>query len=229
MDDLAKKRLTRKALTRTFGFLAFMALLIIAPAGADYWQGWLYWIVFSLCSLFLTSYFLRHDPALIERRLRGGARAEKERSQQVILALMSVVLILLFIFPGIDHRFGWSQVPTFAVLAADAVVVLGFAIVFITFKANSYAAAIVDVAPDQRVVSTGPYALVRHPMYLGAALVLLATPLALGSVWSLVWAIIALLTLVWRMVEEERYLSRHLPGYDDYRRRTPHRILPFVW
>lgn len=222
MSDLAKK-----ALTRTLGFLAFLGLLIVVTGGPAYWQGWLFWIVFSLCSLVMALYFLQYDPALVERRL--SATAEKEESQQLIRTVLSAVLILLLVVPGIDHRLGWSRVPGFVVIAADVVVVLGFAIIFMTFKANSHASAIIDVAPDQRVVSTGPYAIVRHPMYLGAALLLLATPFALGSVWAIFWAIIAVGTLVWRLLEEERYLSQHLAGYDDYRRATPYRLVPSIW
>jgi protein-S-isoprenylcysteine O-methyltransferase Ste14 len=227
MDDAAKKELAKTALIRTLGFSALVAVLVIVPAGAGYWQGWLYWIVFSLCSLAVTIYFVQHDPALVDRRLR--ARAEKEASQKIIRVLLSVVLIPLFVLPGIDHRFGWSHMPAFVVVVADVVVVLGFAMIFMTFKANSHANAIIDVAPDQRVVSTGPYAMVRHPMYLGASLLLLATPFALGSVWAIIWAILAVGGLVWRLLEEERYLSRHLPGYDDYRRTTRYRLVPFVW
>jgi len=222
MSDLAKK-----ALSRTVGFSVFVGLLVIVPAGPGYWQGWLYWIVFSLCSLAMTLYFLRHDPALVERRLR--ARTEKEESQKIIRALLSVILIPLFVLPGLDHRFGWSHLPSPVVAIADAVVVLGFAIVFLTFKANSHAAAIIDVTPDQRVVSTGPYALVRHPMYLGAALLLLATPFGLGSVWGIILAIMAVGALVWRLLDEERYLSQHLPGYIDYCRSTRYRLVPFIW
>jgi len=222
MSDLAKK-----ALIQTLGFAALTGLLVIVPAGPGYWQGWLYWIVFLLCCVAVTLYFLRHDPALVERRMRGGG--EREQSQKIIRALLSVVLIPLFVVPGIDHRFGWSHVPAFAVVAADAVVVLGFAIIFMTFRANSHASAIIDVAPDQRVVSTGPYAMVRHPMYLGATLLLLATPFALASVWALIFAILAICCLVWRLLDEERYLSQHLPGYDDYRRVTRYRLVPLIW
>jgi protein-S-isoprenylcysteine O-methyltransferase Ste14 len=229
MNNSTEKGLARTAMIRTFGFSAFLVLLIIVPAGPSYWQGWLYGVVFSLCCVFVTLYFLQHDPALVERRLHAGARAEKEKSQQVIQAFMSVIVILLFVLPGIDHRFGWSHVPAFIAVVADAVVVLGFAIIFITFKANSHAAAIIDVAPGQRVVSTGPYAMVRHPMYLGATLLLLATPLALGSVWAIILAIIAVCGIVWRLSEEERYLSQHLPGYDDYCQMTRHRLVPFIW
>jgi protein-S-isoprenylcysteine O-methyltransferase Ste14 len=222
MSDLAKK-----ALIRTLGFSVFVGLLIIVTGGPTYWQGWLYWIVFSLCSLVMALYFLRHDPALVERRL--SATAEKEERQQLIRTVLSAVLILLLVLPGVDHRLGWSHVPGFVVVAADVVVVLGFAIIFWTFMANSHASAIIDVAPDQRLVSTGPYAIVRHPMYLGVALLLLATPFALGSVWAIFWAIVAIGVLVWRLLEEERYLSQHLAGYDDYRRATPYRLVPFIW
>src|SRR5215831_4622187 len=126
MGDLAKK-----ALTRTLGFLAFLGLLIVVTGGPAYWQGWLYWIVFSLCSLVMALYFLQHDPALVERRL--SATAEKDERQQLIRTILSAVLILLLVIPGVDHRLGWSYVPGFVAIAADVAVVLGFAIMFWTF------------------------------------------------------------------------------------------------
>src|SRR5262249_16206342 len=133
------------------------------------------------------------------------------------------------VLPGIDHRLRWSHVPDFVVVAADVLVVLGFAIIFMTFKANTHASAIIDVAPDQRVVSTGPYAIVRHPMYLGAALLLLATSFALGSTWAIIFAFLAIGCLVWRLLEEERYLSQRLAGYGDYRQRTRYAWIAFIW
>jgi protein-S-isoprenylcysteine O-methyltransferase Ste14 len=222
MNDLEKK-----ALIRALGLLALVGVLVILPAGPSYWQGWLYWLAFSLGSLFLTLYFLQHDPALVERRLSAGR--EKDDSQKRIRAFLSATLIPLFIVPGIDHRFGWTHVPAVISVLADGVVVLGLAIIFATFKANSHASAIVDVVPGQPVISTGPYAMVRHPMYLGASLLLLATPFALGSLGSIIFAIMAVGGLVWRLVEEERYLSNHLPGYNDYRRATPYRLIPYIW
>lgn len=219
--------LEKKALTQALGFSAFVGLLLAVTGGTDFRLGLRYWIIFTLCSLAITLYFLQHDPGLIERRL--SAQTEKDESQQMIRGVLTMALILLFVVPGIDHRLGWSHVRAPVVAIADAVVVLGFAIVFLTFRANSHAGAIVDVTPDQRVVSTGPYAFVRHPMYLGGALLLLATPFALGSMWALPWAIAAVACLAWRLLLEERYLSQHLPGYDDYRRQTPYRLIPFVW
>ncbi len=222
MTDLEKK-----ALTRTLGFSVFVGLLLAVAGGPVYRRGWLYWLVFTLCSLAVTFYFLKRDPGLVERRL--SARTEKEESQQVIRAVLSTVGILLFVAAGVDHRLGWSHVPTLVVVIADAVVVLGFAVIFLTFQANSHAGAIVDVTPGQQVVSSGPYALVRHPMYLGAALLLLATPFALGSLWAIFWALLAVGCFAWRLLEEEKYLSRRLPGYDDYRQRTRYRLIPFIW
>jgi protein-S-isoprenylcysteine O-methyltransferase Ste14 len=222
MTDLEKK-----ALTRTLGMSAFVGLLLLATGGLDFWQAWRYWFVLTLCSLAITLYFLQHDPGLIERRLSAGT--EKDERQQLIRALLSTALILLLVIPGIDHRLGWSDVPAPIVAIADAVLVLGFVLIFLTFQANSHAGATIDVIPNQQVVSTGPYAFVRHPMYLGGALVLLATPFALGSMWALLWALAAIACLAWRLVEEEKYLSLHLPGYDDYRHRTRYRLIPFVW
>ena len=219
--------LEKNALTQALGFSAFVGLLLAVAGGPDFRPGLQYWMILTLCSLAITLYFLQHDPALIERRL--SARTEKDERQQMIRGVLTTAVILLFVISGIDHRLGWSHVRTPVVAIAEAVVVLGFVIMFLTFRANSHAGAIVDVTPHQQVVSTGPYAFVRHPMYLGAALLLLATPFALGSTWAIPWAIAAIACLTWRLLEEERYLSQHLPGYDDYRRQTPYRLIPFVW
>jgi len=218
--------LERKALFRTFGFSAFLGLLLVVAGGPGFWQGLRYWLVFTLCSVALTLHFLQHDPALIDRRLK---QTEKEESQQLIRGVVNAVLIMLLVVAGLDHRLDWSDVPAPAVALANVVVVLGFAVIFLTFQANSHAGATVDVSPQQQVVSSGPYALVRHPMYLGAALIILATPFALGSEWAVPWALAAVACLAWRLVEEERYLSHHLPGYDAYRQQTPYRLIPYVW
>jgi protein-S-isoprenylcysteine O-methyltransferase Ste14 len=222
MTDLEKR-----ALFQTIGFSASVGLLLLVAGGPGFWQGWRYWLIFTLCVLAITLYFLQHDPGLIERRL--SARTEKDESQQMIRGVMSLALILLIVVAGIDHRLGWSDVSAPVVAIADVVVVVGFVIIFITFQVNSHAGAIVDVTPNQRVVSAGPYALVRHPMYLGGALILLATPFALGSEWAFPWALAAVACLAWRLVEEEKYLSLHLPGYDAYREHTRYRLIPFVW
>jgi protein-S-isoprenylcysteine O-methyltransferase Ste14 len=227
MTDLEMTDLEKKALLRTFGFSTFVGLLLLVSGSPDFWQGWRYWIIFTLAALAITLYFLQHDPGLIERRI--WARTERDESQQMIRGVLTLALILVFVVAGIDHRLGWSDVAAPVVALADIVVALGFVIIFLTFQANSHAGTIVDATPGQRVIDSGPYAWVRHPMYLGGTLILLATPFALGSEWAFPWALAAVTCLAWRLVAEERYLSLHLPGYDAYRQHTRYRLIPFVW
>ena len=211
-------------------FQLALALLILLPAWSlTYWQGWLYWIVFGVSCLVLTLYFLRHDPALVEPRMKAGPGAEQEPWQKLILWLASAALITLYIVSALDHRFGWSFVPNWLVLVGDTLVILGYYGIFLTFRVNSFTVATVRVEQGQRVVSTGPYALLRHPMYSAAVVMFLGTPFALGSLWGLVPAAILIAAIVWRLLDEENYLARNLPGYEDYRCKVQARLLPGVW
>jgi protein-S-isoprenylcysteine O-methyltransferase Ste14 len=119
---------------------------------------------------------MHRDPALLERRLRAGAGAETEKSQKIIQAVANVAFLALIIVPGLDHRFGWSHLPVSVVLTGDGLVVLGLFIVFLVFRENTYTSGIIEVAADQRVISTGPYRVVRHPMYAGALVMILGMP-----------------------------------------------------
>ena len=222
--------LTRKALVGLAQLEVAVALLLFLPAWSlRYWQGWVYWILFSLCVLAITLYFLKHDPHLVERRLAGGPWAEQQTSQKIIQALAAPLFVAAMVVPSLDHRFGWSHVPVAMVIAGDAMLVLSFAIIFFVFKENSYAAATIRVEAEQRVISTGLYGMVRHPMYAGGVLFFAATPLALGSFWGLIEVIPVCAVLVARLLNEERYLSANLPGYDAYRRQVRYRLVPFVW
>jgi len=222
--------LARHVLPRTLLFLAaLLALLLLPRWSLAYWQAWLYWAIFAGSVLAITLYFLKYDPALIARRAKAGAAAETERVQKRIQTILSFCFFLLFALPGLDRRFDWSRVPPAWALAADAVALAGWALMFASFKANSFAASTVTVEPDQPVVSTGLYGIVRHPMYLGAALLLGATPVALGSLWALIPAAGAIAGLIWRLLEEERFLVAALAGYAEYRRRIRCRLVPFLW
>jgi protein-S-isoprenylcysteine O-methyltransferase Ste14 len=225
MDDLAKRALTGLA-----RFQIALALMIILPAWSlRYWQGWLYWLLFGASCILITMYFLRHDRALIERRMQAGPAAETEPRQKLILTFASAALIAMYIVSALDYRFGWSFVSIWLVLVGDALVVLSFYGFFLTFRENAFAAATVRVESEQRVISSGLYAFVRHPMYASAVPLFLATPLALGSWWGLVPAALLLATLVWRLLDEERYLAGHLPGYADYQSRVRTRLVPGIW
>jgi protein-S-isoprenylcysteine O-methyltransferase Ste14 len=226
----AVNALTKRALLRLLWFQAALAVLLFLPAWSlRFWEAWGYWIIFSASSLGITLYFLQHDPALIERRMTAGPGAEQEKSQKIIQALASVLVCAIFIVPGVDHRLHWSSVPTPVVVLADVLVVAGFLTVFRVFQENSYAAGTVRVEAHQQVITTGPYQCVRHPMYAGAMLLFLATPLALGSWWTLPLALALGGVIVARLREEEEYLSKNLPGYDAYRQKVQERLIPYIW
>lgn len=207
-----------------------MGLLLFVPAGtARYWQAWLYLTIFIGASALVTRYLVRKDPALLERRMSGGPTAEKRPAQKVIMLGTSIGFIALLVVPALDHRFGWSTVPLAGVVAGDGLVAIGLYLVFLVYRENPFSSATIEVAADQRVISTGPYAIVRHPMYAGAFLYLVGTPLALGSLWGLLPIPAMMPFLIWRLFDEERLLARSLPGYTEYQQRVRHRLVPFLW
>lgn len=186
----ALNALSRKALEGVGRLQIVLALLLFLPAWTVfYWEAWLFWFVFGAAVLIITLHFLRHNPELIQRRLDVGPRAEQRSTQKLLQAMTRALVCALVIAPGIDRRFHWSQVPVAVVLVAQVAFVVSMSIVFFVFKENSYTLATIAVEPQQQVVSTGPYAVVRHPMYFAAVLGFTATPLALGSVWALVIAV----------------------------------------
>jgi protein-S-isoprenylcysteine O-methyltransferase Ste14 len=225
MDHLAKRTILG------FGQLIIgLGTLLLAPGWQlDFWQAWVYLCIFTASTGLITAYLWKKDPKLLERRVNAGPGAEKEKSQKLIQLLAYLVFIGLNVFPSFDHRFSWSDVPLSVVITGDVLVVLGFLIIFNVFRQNTFAAATIEVAPDQKVISTGPYAIVRHPMYSGALVMLFATPLALGSWWGLLLFIPIILIIAWRLLNEEKFLSKSLSGYEEYCQKVQHRLVPFVW
>ena len=224
------KSLNTRAWLALLGLAVAMALLIFVPAGtARYWQAWVYLTVFMTASALTTIYLMREDPALLERRMRAGPTAEKEPAQRVIMLFASLGFIALVVVPALDRRFGWSRVPGAVALAGDLLVLVGFYLVFLVYRENTFTSATIEVVEGQTVVSTGPYAIVRHPMYASASLYLLGTPLALGSYWGLVPIVLTLPFLIWRLLDEERFLAENLAGYTEYQRRVRYRLVPLLW
>jgi protein-S-isoprenylcysteine O-methyltransferase Ste14 len=210
--------------------ITVLGILLLAPAWTlDYWQAWVYLLVFAASAALITTYLWKKDPKLLVRRINAGPGAENEKSQKLVQVLASFVFIGTMILPSLDHRFSWSAVPLTVVVAGDLLVALGFLMVFLVFKENTFAAATIAVAPDQKVVSTGPYAVVRHPMYSGALIMLFGTPLALGSWWALLMFIPMAFTILWRARDEERFLLENLSGYKEYCQIVRYRLVPFVW
>jgi protein-S-isoprenylcysteine O-methyltransferase Ste14 len=225
MNDLNK---------RAFGgllrFPIVLAVFIFVPAGTlDYWQGWIFLAVLSTSVAAVTLYLMKNDPKLLERRMKAGPGAEKETSQKIIQIIAAAAFAASVVASALDHRFGWSAIPPAIVIAGDVLVALGMLIVFLVFKENTFTSGIIEVDVGQTVIATGPYALVRHPMYTGGIVMFLGIPLALGSLWGLLTVIPATLVIVWRLVEEEKFLARSLPGYSEYRRKVKYRLVPFIW
>lgn len=228
--DETSTALFRKAWPRQIAFLAFMALLVFGPAGTlHYWQAWTFFAVFVVLTVAMGAYFVVHDPALVARRMEVGPRAEKEPVQRIAIGILSAALLAMLVLPGLDRRFHWSDVPAWLTILADAAIVAGFVVFFYVMKQNSFAAATVRVESGQRVISTGLYGIVRHPMYMGTLPLMVALPLALGSYWTLLLVIPVLAALIWRLIDEERVLRRDLPGYTAYCARVRWRLVPGIW
>jgi protein-S-isoprenylcysteine O-methyltransferase Ste14 len=207
-----------------------LGVLLFAPAWTlDFPLAWIYLALFTASAASITVYLARHDPALLKRRVRAGPRAESATLQKAIQTLAALTFAGLFLVASLDHRFSWSHVPLAVSIAGDLAVVLGFLLVFAVFRENTYTAATIEVAAGQTVVSAGPYAVVRHPMYVGALILLAGTPLALGTWWPLVLLVPLTVVIVIRLLDEEAYLAAKLPGYAEYRRAVRFRLLPMIW
>jgi protein-S-isoprenylcysteine O-methyltransferase Ste14 len=212
-----------------FGVL-LMAALLFVPAGTfDYWQAYVFMAVFVGGSAAITVYLAIKNPQLLERRMNVGPTAEKQPTQKIIMVFTLLGFIALLVVPAFDRRFMWSRVAAWVSVIGDLLVALGFLLVYFVIRENSYAASTIQVAEGQTVISTGPYAVVRHPMYAGVLPLLIGTPLALGSWWGLFVLVLSMPALIWRLLDEERFLHKHLPGYTGYTRKVRYRLVPFVW
>jgi protein-S-isoprenylcysteine O-methyltransferase Ste14 len=210
-------------------FLVMAALVFIPPWTFEYWQAWAFLTVYFAASAAITLYLIKQDPQLLARRMSGGPAAEKLPAQRIIMSLTSLGFVGLLVIPALDRRFGWSHMRPWVALAGDVLVGLGFLGVFFVFRQNSFTSATIELAPDQKVISTGPYALVRHPMYAAALVMLLGIPIALGSMWGLLVFVAILPALLWRLFDEEKFLAKNLPGYREYQTRVRYRLIPRVW
>ena len=220
-------QLMRLVVTRVVMFFVFLGLFLFLPAGTwKFWQAWM-WLVMMITLMLVTlRYLLKNDPALLERRMR---MRERVGAQQKIVGVSLIFLLTSFIVPGLDQRYGWSQMPAWMAILADTIVAIGYLMVLWVFKTNTYTSRIVEVETGQKVISNGPYAIVRHPMYVGAFLVYAASPLALGSYWAVLPGLMILPVLIFRILDEEKLLLRDLPGYREYTQKVTYRLLPGIW
>ena len=204
-----------------------LGLMFFLPAGTlNYWQAWVYIFIVAVPAFFLGRYLYKHDRALLERRMR---MKERLKGQKFIVALSLPLFMAAFIIPGLDFRFGWSQMPLAVIVVSEALMLSGYLLVALVFKVNTYTSRIIEVEKGQKVITTGPYAVVRHPMYVGVLTFYIFSPLALGSWWAVIPALLIIPVIIARIKGEEKELLENLEGYRDYTARTRYRLLPGIW
>lgn len=227
MEKQERKQLIITMSVRMMMWPLAIGLMVLLPAGTlDYWQAYVYTAVMLTPMLWMMFYFLKKDPEFLVRRMKSR---EKEKEQKLFQVLSLPIFILAFVLPGLDKRFGWSEVPVWLVIAANIVLFLGYLLVFRVFQQNSYAARTVEVEEDQTLISDGLYGLVRHPMYTGVILMFLPVSLALGSFWGLIPMAIFPFLLVLRIKNEEKVLTEGLQGYREYCDKVRYRLVPGIW
>lgn len=221
------KTVAQKGLFALAGsWILLPAYFLISGRSLDWWQAWVWCAVLLVPMTIFGLWKARTDPDFIGRRLQVR---EKERPQQRVVAIGFPFYLAALALPGLDHRYGWSEVPLAAEIAALALTLAGILLVLRVFIENRWAGRTVQTWEGQQVVSTGPYAIVRHPMYTGSLVLWLATPIALGSWWAFLPALASIPLVVMRIRNEEAVLCRNLSGYEEYLRRVRYRLLPLVW
>ena len=223
-------KLALQTLASAVAGLVFFGVLLFVPAGTvNYWQAWVFIAVFIAATMLPSIYLAVNDPEALRRRMHAGPTAETRPVQRLIFCAIYVLVAALLVVSALDHRFGWTTVPLWLVVVGDVLVVVGLVLAQWVVIQNSYAAATIRVEEGQRLATTGLYGLVRHPMYAGALIMMLGTPLALDSYWGLAVVIPAAAVLGIRILDEERMLTDELDGYREYRQRVRYRLIPNVW
>jgi len=223
------KTLVKGAVSAALGLVAF-GLMLFLPAGTfHYWQAWVFLAVFAFYTWIPSVYLVRKNPAALERRMHAGPLAETRTLQQIVSTVVFICFPAMLVVSALDHRFGWSPVPTTVTVVGDILVAVGLGVAMLVVAQNGYAAANITVESGQTLVSTGLYGLVRHPMYSGSVIMMVGVPLALDSYWGLVFVIPALVALALRIRDEEELLRQQLSGYSEYEQQVHYRLVPFVW
>ena len=223
------KTFVQAAITSVIGFVVFV-LLVFLPAGTfDYWQGWAFIAVFAAATLIPSVYLAVKNPEALRRRMQAGPGAETRPLQKLIIAVAFVSVGAMIVISALDFRFGWSTVPAAVSVVGLVLVAVGLTIAMLVTIQNGYAAANVKVESGQQLSSTGWYGFVRHPMYFGNVILMIGTPLALGSYWGLLIVVVGLAVLAVRINDEEALLTQELAGYREYMHKVHYRLVPYVW
>ncbi|MEI6766081.1 MAG: isoprenylcysteine carboxylmethyltransferase family protein [Bacteroidota bacterium] len=224
------KNLAIKSFLGMLNLFVIMSACIFWPAGTFHFlQGWLYLSVFFGGVTVITVYIFINDKRLLQSRLKVGTTAEKRTAQKIIQGFASIGFIGMYIVAGFDHRYQWSSLPEAVWIASDIMLIVTMALLFIVFRKNTFLSATIEVQQNQSVITDGPYALVRHPMYSAALLLFIFTPLALGSLYGIIAVPFMILVLAMRCIDEEKALSQELDKYSDYCKTVRYRLIPCVW
>jgi protein-S-isoprenylcysteine O-methyltransferase Ste14 len=215
--------------TAVIGLIVLGALLFIPAGTLAYWPGWAFIVVFTIMTNWIGFYLAIKDPAALERRVKFGATKETRLLQRVVIGIVTVALVAVMIVSALDWRLGWSNEPLWVIVLGEVLVAAGLYICLLVMQQNSFAASTIETMEGQRVISTGLYGIVRHPMYLGTLVMSVGIPLALGSYWGLFLILAVLPMLVLRIGDEEKMLVGELKGYADYRQHVRSRLVPGVW
>jgi protein-S-isoprenylcysteine O-methyltransferase Ste14 len=210
--------------------IAFFGVVLFWPAGTfDYWQAWVFVAVFMVATMVPSIYLAVNRPEVLRRRIHAGPLAETRLVQKFVTIGTVLMVVAVAVVSALDHRFEWSPVPTLVVVVGDVLVAVGLVMAQLVIIQNGYAASTVTVEADQKLVSTGLYGMVRHPMYVGAVIMMIGMPLALDSYWGLAALVPGVLVLAARIKDEEKMLREELDGYDEYMQKVHYRLVPYVW
>jgi len=225
--QLSQSELIKLVGSRLIIGIPALLLILFLPAGTfAYWEAWIYLAILLIPMSIVMFYFLKKAPELLARRMK---LKEKEAEQKLIIKLSFIPFLLLFIIPGIDKRFGWSNIPITIIVVAEIFVFIGYILFFLVLKENQFASRVIEIEKGQTVIQSGPYRIVRHPLYMGAILMYVASPLALGSYWAIIPAIFIIPIFIARIINEESILTKELEGYSEYKLKTRYRLIPGIW
>ena len=225
--NLNKKSLAVKAIIRFLSALFIIGCILFIPAGTfKYWNGWLFIASIFIPMIVVLTYLLIKDPELLEKRFKTK---EKEKEQKFIQKVGIVPTLIGFMLPGFDYRLNWSNVPTWLVIIATILVVSGYILFIIVMRQNSYASRVIEIQQNQKVIDYGLYSKVRHPMYIAAIIIMLSSPLGLGSYYALIPMALYPLIIIFRIKNEEEVLKKGLAGYDKYLKKVKYRLIPLIW
>ena len=225
--NIDKKKLIKKVIIRFTTAFVILALLLFLPARTiDFWEAWVFMALLCIPAICVLFYLLRKDPELLEKRIK---MKEKEKEQKLLMIISSLYFIGAFLLPGFDKYYGWSNMPLWLKIFGDLMVFLGYIMVVVVFLQNRYASRIVEVQEKQKVIDTGLYSVVRHPMYDAVLLLYGFAPLALGSYWMLLGNVYFIFIIVFRILNEEKVLMKELAGYKEYMQKVKYRLIPGLW